>query len=443
MAGVTINVLDPEFYVDPWQAYRWLRDEAPVYWDPVQKLWVISRYDDILDAEKDTGRYSSSEGSRPLVDQREDMSMINMDDPRHQEQRRLVSRRFTPRAVRGHQDHVRGIVTGILDAVAPLGQCEAVEAIASRLPAIMISDLLGYPRELWERVRCWSEQTMVLSGQTSPAGPPHVLHPGIPPVMREFAETTAELIQARRAEPRDDLISVWASAPGWDVRHILEETILVLDDGTALDKAALVGCGVATGYGSAVRTAEVRAGETVVVMGIGGIGINAVQGARIAGARNIIAIDPVQFKRDKAMEFGATHTAATIMEAGMLVAELTRNQMADSFIITTDIAEAGYIGPALDMVAKRGKVVVTAVAHPDGEQMSGSLFMLTMMEKQIRGSLYGSSNAQHDIPRMLDLYNKGQLKLDELITREYALEDINQGYEDMRNGLNIRGLIRY
>ena len=220
-------------------------------------------------------------------------------------------------------------------------------------------------------------------------------------------------------------------------------SVVKVDDGTALDKAALVGCGVATGYGSAVRTAEVKAGETVVVMGIGGVGINAVQGARIAGARNIIAIDPVQFKRDKALEFGATHTAATVQDAAFLVADLTRNQMADSFIVTTDVAEADYVGPALDLVAKRGKVVVTAVAHPDATQMSGSLFMLTMMEKQLRGSLYGSSNAQHDIPRMLDLYNKGQLKLDELITREYALEDVNQGYADMRNGLNIRGLIRY
>jgi cytochrome P450 family 142 subfamily A polypeptide 1 len=239
MASVTINVLDPEFYVDPWRAYRWLRDEAPVYWDPVQKLWVISRYDDVLDVEKDTGRYSSSGGSRPLVDQREDMSMINMDDPGHQEQRRLVSRRFTPRAMRGHESHVRDIVTGILDAVAPLGQCEAIEAIASRLPAIMISDLLGYPRELWERVRCWSEQTMVLSGQTSPEGPPHVIHPGIPPVMREFAETTIGLIQARRAEPQDDLISVWARTPGWDVRHILEETILVLDGGAETTRTVI------------------------------------------------------------------------------------------------------------------------------------------------------------------------------------------------------------
>ncbi|HEX9031882.1 MAG TPA: NDMA-dependent alcohol dehydrogenase [Streptosporangiaceae bacterium] len=221
------------------------------------------------------------------------------------------------------------------------------------------------------------------------------------------------------------------------------QSVVKVDDGTALDKAALVGCGVTTGYGSAVRTAEVKAGDTVVVMGIGGIGINAVQGARIAGARHIIAIDPVEFKRTKALELGATHVASSLEEAGPIVGLLTRGQMADSFIITTDVAEGAYVGPALDLVAKRGKVVVTAVGHPAETQISGSLWMLTMMEKQIRGALYGSSNAQHDIPRMLELYNNGQLKLDELITTEYSLEDVNQGYEDMRNGVNIRGLIRY
>jgi cholest-4-en-3-one 26-monooxygenase len=239
MASVTINVLDPESYVDPWQAYRWLRDEAPVCWDPVQKLWVISRYDDVLDVEKDTGRYSSSEGSRPLVDQREDMSMINMDDPEHQEQRRLVSRRFTPRAMRGHESHVRDIVTEILDAVAPLGQCEAIEAIASRLPAIMISDLLGYPRELWERVRYWSEVTMTQGGQTSPDGPPHVTHPDILPVIREFTEVTTGLINSRRADPRDDLISLWATTPGWDTKHVLDETILLLDGGAETTRTVI------------------------------------------------------------------------------------------------------------------------------------------------------------------------------------------------------------
>src|SRR5439155_16420944 len=103
-------------------------------------------------------RYSSFCGSRPHLDQRADRSMINMDDPAHQAQRNLVSRRFNPRAVREHEDHVRAVVTEILDAVLPSGECEAIEAIASRLPAIVIGDLLGYPRELWERIRFWSEQ---------------------------------------------------------------------------------------------------------------------------------------------------------------------------------------------------------------------------------------------------------------------------------------------
>jgi cytochrome P450 family 142 subfamily A polypeptide 1 len=104
---------------------------------------------------------------------------------------------------------------------------------------MMIGDLLGYPRELWERVRYWSEQTMVLSGQTSPDGPPHVINPGIVPVMQEFAETTIGLIEARRAEPRDDLISAWARVPGWDLRHILDEVILVLDGGAETTRTVL------------------------------------------------------------------------------------------------------------------------------------------------------------------------------------------------------------
>ena len=109
---------------------------------------------------------------------------------------------------------VRAIATEILDAVTPLGECEAVEAIASRLPAMVIGDLLGYPRELWERVRYWSEQTMVLSGQTSPDGPPHVMHPGIPPVVQDFAETTTKLIMARRAEASGSSRSRAINGPG-------------------------------------------------------------------------------------------------------------------------------------------------------------------------------------------------------------------------------------
>jgi len=234
-----MNVLDPRFYVDPWEAYRWLRDEAPVYWDPVQKVWAVSRYDDVRDIGKDAVRYSSSAGSRPHVDQRKDMSMVNMDDPQHREQRRLVSRRFTPRAMRGHEGHVRGVVTEILDAVLPLGECEAIEAIASRLPAIVISDLLGYPREMWERVRYWSEQTMLLSGLTSPDGPPHAEHPGLVPVMHEFEDRTVALIKERLAQPRQDLISVWAHTSGWDIKRILDETILLIDGGAETTRTVI------------------------------------------------------------------------------------------------------------------------------------------------------------------------------------------------------------
>ena len=96
-AAPLINVLDPNFYVDPWDAYEWLRDEAPVFWDPIQKIWVISRFDDILAVERDAVRYSSFHGSRPHVDLTADRSMISLDDPAHQAQRNLVARRFTPR----------------------------------------------------------------------------------------------------------------------------------------------------------------------------------------------------------------------------------------------------------------------------------------------------------------------------------------------------------
>jgi cholest-4-en-3-one 26-monooxygenase len=226
-----INVLDPGFYVDPWDAYAWLRDKAPVFWDPVQRLWAISRYDDIVAIERDGALYSSFPGSRPHIDLTTDESMINLDDPVHQAQRNLVARRFTPRGVRHHEERIRLTVGGILDAVTPLGECEAIQAIASRLPAMMIGELLGYPPEIWEKVRYWSEQVMLLAGQTSPDGPPHVTHPGIPPVIEDWVEATLPIIRQRQAEPRDDLISLWVHTEGWDQKRVLDETILVLDGG--------------------------------------------------------------------------------------------------------------------------------------------------------------------------------------------------------------------
>jgi cholest-4-en-3-one 26-monooxygenase len=235
----TINVLDPQFYVDPWSSYRWLRDEAPVFWDPVQRIWTISRYDDILTVERDGARYSSFKGSRPHLDQSADKSMINSDDPEHQTQRNLVARDFTPRGVRNHEDHVRQIVTEILDTVLPLGACEAIDAIASRLPAMMIGELLGYPPDMWERVRFWSERVMLLAGQTSPTGPPHTTPPEIIPVMQDWAGVTMTLIDQRRIDPQDDLISRWVHTEGWDTKRVLDETVLVLDGGAETTRTVI------------------------------------------------------------------------------------------------------------------------------------------------------------------------------------------------------------
>jgi NDMA-dependent alcohol dehydrogenase len=222
-----------------------------------------------------------------------------------------------------------------------------------------------------------------------------------------------------------------------------EASCVKLDDDIPVDVAALVGCGVTTGWGSAVYRANVQPGETVVVIGIGGIGINAIQGAAMAGARHIVAVDPLQFKRDQSLLFGATHTAASIEEAFALVGEITWGAMAEKAIITTGVAEGSMIGPALSLVSKGGRLVVTAVASIEASDVTMSLFELTLMQKEVVGSIFGGSNPRRDIPRLLRLYKEGKLKLDELITTEYKLDDVNQGYEDMRNGTNIRGLIRY
>ena len=218
--------------------------------------------------------------------------------------------------------------------------------------------------------------------------------------------------------------------------------IKILDD-IPLDKAALVGCGVTTGWGSSVYSADVRPGETIVVMGCGGIGQNAVQGARMAGARYIVAVDPVAFKRDFAKSMGATHTYASMAEAMEPVSEMTWGAMADKVIISVGRIRGEYIEEALQMTKKGGTSVVTGMGSLTETDVQLNLFMLTMMQKRLQGAIFGGANPRYDIPNLLRHYMEGNLKLDELITRTYRLEDINQGYADMNAGTNIRGVILY
>jgi len=222
---------------------------------------------------------------------------------------------------------------------------------------------------------------------------------------------------------------------------VSEMSLIKVDSDLPLECVALVSCGVATGWGSAASRAAVVAGDNVVVVGIGGIGINAVQGARMSGATRIFAIDPVEFKREKAMEFGATHTYASMEEALPHIMEITWGQMADKVIMTPGVLYGDMMALGTQLAGKGGTIVVTAIAPMTQTESSVNLFEMAMYNKEIKGTIFGSLNPRADIPKLLGLYREGQLKLDELITNRYSLDDINVGYQAMRDGENIRGVI--
>jgi NDMA-dependent alcohol dehydrogenase len=216
-----------------------------------------------------------------------------------------------------------------------------------------------------------------------------------------------------------------------------------VDKDLPLDRVCLLGCGVGTGWGSAVNSAEVRPGDTVIVMGVGGIGINAVQGAAHAGASNVIAVDPVAFKREKAMEMGATHAFADMAEADAFAKSVTNGQGADSAIVTVGVVKGEHVGQAFSAIRKAGTVVVTGLGDITEVGLPVSIGELTLFQKRIQGSLFGASNPSSDILRQVQMYRDGKLKIDELVTTEYSLDEVAKGYEDMHAGKNIRGLIRY
>ncbi|MBS1695059.1 MAG: NDMA-dependent alcohol dehydrogenase [Actinobacteria bacterium] len=222
-----------------------------------------------------------------------------------------------------------------------------------------------------------------------------------------------------------------------------EASVVKIRDDVPLDKAALVGCGVTTGWGSAVIAGDTQAGDTVVVLGVGGVGMNAVQGARMAGARRIVAVDPVEWKREKAREFGATHASPSIKEAYDLVNEVTWGKMAERVILTVGVAEGDLINPAMQLVGKRGTLVETSVAPASQKDVTLDLWTFGTYEKRLVGTLFGSANPRNQIPQLLDYYMDGVLKLDELVTKTYTLDQINEAYRDMNDGKVIRGMIKY
>ncbi|WP_319454533.1 MULTISPECIES: NDMA-dependent alcohol dehydrogenase [unclassified Mycobacterium] len=222
-----------------------------------------------------------------------------------------------------------------------------------------------------------------------------------------------------------------------------ERSLIKVNDWIPLEAASLVSCGVTTGFGSGSVCAGTKPGDTIVVIGTGGVGMNALQGARAAGAKHVIAVDPVDFKREVAPSFGATHTVNDAGAALQLVNELTWGVMADAVILTVGVLHTDLIPLALMMTRKGGTCVVTAMTPLS--EMSVPLIMADVVNscKTLKGSLYGEMNARASMPMLLSMYEAGTLKLDELITRRYRLDEINDAITHLRNGELIRGVIDF
>jgi S-(hydroxymethyl)glutathione dehydrogenase/alcohol dehydrogenase len=207
------------------------------------------------------------------------------------------------------------------------------------------------------------------------------------------------------------------------------------------EQASLVGCAVTTGVGAAVNTAAVRPDETVMVLGCGGVGLNAIQGARLVGARRIIAVDLADERLEEARHFGATELVNSATEdLAQRVAELTDGRGVE--VAIEAIGLPATIEAAYSSRARGGRAVVAGQV-PDGLTITIDPFVMSDSELRLIGSNYGSSRPAVDFPQLVDHYLDGRLDLDALVTRVIALEEINDGYDEMKRGVGIRSVITF
>ncbi len=216
-------------------------------------------------------------------------------------------------------------------------------------------------------------------------------------------------------------------------RHSLlhESSVIKIHPWLPLDTAALMACSVPTGWARRSTPAAPRPGDTVVVVGCGGVGANAVQGAVHAGASHVVAVDPVAFRRDFALTVGATHAVETSKEAAALARELTWGNGADVVVLTLGSTDAESTRLAARCLGKGGTLVLTALADVASDvtlSLQGN--GVTAYEHRIQGALFGSCNAHRDVPMLLRLAEEGKLELDRLVTRRYSLDHLHQGFAD-------------
>lgn len=222
-----------------------------------------------------------------------------------------------------------------------------------------------------------------------------------------------------------------------------QASVVKIDPAASLKAAALISCGISTGFGSAVDRARVAPGEVVLVIGAGGVGAGAIQGAKLAGASAVVVLDTDPTKVERAMAIGATHGSTDWLEAAFLVAEITQGRQADVVILTPAVLTGDLIAPACQMGSKDARIVATAIAPVAQRDVQLDLFTLSMYNQTLMGTVFGSASPRVQIPRLLKLYEQGVVLIDELITSEYSLDEVQQGYDDLAAGKNVRGIVDF
>ncbi len=218
-----------------------------------------------------------------------------------------------------------------------------------------------------------------------------------------------------------------------------ENSLVRITPDVPLDRCALIGCGVMTGWGAACNTAKVEPGSVCVVFGAGGVGLSAIQGCRIAGATMIVAVDTLAAKLEMARVFGATHVFDA-SQSDNPVKELRKLTGGGADYAFECVGHGEVVAQAYGCLRKGGAAIVVGLAAP-ADLTHLRTASLVMEEKSIQGSFYGSTRPRVDFPRLVSLYQAGKLKLDELITRRYRIDEAPQAFDDLEQGRNARGVI--
>jgi len=311
------------------------------------------------------------------------------------------------------------------------------DEIAPQLPIILGHEAAGIVEEVGPGVTAIKPGDRVAAGLWRSCGHCYFCTSGFP----NECETPHVLDSETRAHnQKGEPVKLGMRVASWAEYAVVDQSQIVhVPDDVPLETAALVGCGVITGVGAVTNTAQVEPGSSMVVIGLGGVGINAVQAGRLAGARHVVAVDLLDEKLEQAQAFGATHLIdASKEDAVNIVRDLTDGRGADYVFVTVGNAKA--ISQSFEMIRKRGTSILIGLL-PHGETAALPVTQIALTEKRVIGSFLGSTRLNVMFPQLIDLYRQKRLKLDELVTATFPLEKINEAIQIVESGKAVRNVI--